>query len=247
MNKIKKLLFYVIICCFHMYGYEFISIDNDLKLTETQIIEYEKQGLSGDSLKCSILHDYYAIYLDKIDEGLYWLMVGAENGSIPLEYSYGYYLNNYSDKFRAIFFLKKSSEQGNESAKGLLSKNDETLYNLAKQFSIDYINDDNLDLFIKNAKLGNKNAALKLAQFYKTKSKKSVVESIERVNDESSYIYWLRLGLQNGSEDCLIEYVNLLLQSTDINDNIRANFWKEKISKSNGNNEIKESLLSPHK
>ena len=205
--------------------------NSSLYLSKNQILEYSIEALKGDSVKSSYLYDYYALYDDNFIEGEYWLMIGAENGDETLEYSYACILKeSHDDYFRAIFYLKKSSEKGNEAAKTMLQRLMKKI-GINEEFKInendfESINENNIHLFYNSAKSGSVEATEKLVQYYKTLNTLNITQSaLERISDETSYIYWIRIGAQNGSKNCIKEYIELLQNSPDKNDNIRAEFW----------------------
>ena len=81
----------------------------------------------------------------------------------------------------------------------------------------------------KSAHYGNKDAA-----FYLYSEKSNDVEQITKntllLNPEyESAEYWLRIGAQNGNEECIRKYIELLRKSSNNYDNIRVSFWEKKL------------------
>ena len=221
-----------------MDNIEYVNSMGFLNLTEEQLEEYPISALEGDSLKASFLFDYYSLHNDDYEEGIYWTMIGAESGDKILEYNFAYILKDiYEDELRALFFFTKSAEKGSEAAgKALIQlQNDFNkrgyIFPKEKDLPLE-INKNNVKLFSDIAKLGSQKAAKKLVEYYKRETSLcNRDKKIDRIEDEKSFIYWLRIGAQNNSKECMIEYATLLKQSSDKLDNIRSKFWIKKASK----------------
>jgi len=106
------------------------------KIPESEIPKLEIEALHGSAVAASKLYYFYHVYKLYYKEAHYWIGIAAENGDSVAQYNYGYLLLNddfidsvYSDskmkiraKERALFWLKKASENGVELAKELLKE-----------------------------------------------------------------------------------------------------------------------------
>jgi len=229
MSRINFLLFFIIFLSAFFYGDESMKCNDPLYLSDVQIETYSVLALRGDPLKASYLNDFFALYEDKISEGEYWIMIGAENGDKTLEFNYACTLKDiYNDKQRALFYFKNAAEKGLESAKMLVK--DKTEYSVPSENLLPLaVDKKNIKQFTNAAKLGSKKAAEKLIDYYRSqKIEMKKIDSVERMNKEDTFIYWLRIGAQNGSKECMKEYAELLRKSSDKYDNIRAEFWEKR-------------------
>ena len=229
MRKISFLLLFIIFLSGIFYGDEPMNSNDSLYLSETQIETYSVFALHGDSLKASYLNDFYALYENKISEGEYWIKIGAEAGDKTLEFNYACILKDiYNDELRALFYFNNAAEKGLDSAKMMLK--DKAGYSVPDENTLPLaVDKKNIKQFTDAAKLGSKEAAEKLVDYYKTKKIKMEKKvSIERMNMEDTFIYWIRIGAQNGNKECMRKYAELLKKSSDKYDNIRAEFWEKK-------------------
>lgn len=208
-----------------------IMFNMSKKLTEEELTQFSISSLYGELKYDNQLCLYYDLYLFDADEAAYWYMVGYENGDLTAAYTLGQYYS-YSNKYRAFYLLKLCAENGIEDAKIVLK---EEKLNFSQIDSNNYnsmVTSENIQFFKEGAYLGSKKAAIKLAEYYKTNNSEYVLSNtIERCIDEYSYIYWLRIGAQNGNQECIKQYYELLKTSKNEYDNIRAQFWERKIEK----------------
>ena len=56
----------------------------------------------------------------------------------------------------------------------------------------------------------------------------TIINYFKNLSDVEQIKYWLCIGAQNGSKECMKEYADLLRKSSNKNDNIRAGFWERK-------------------
>lgn len=191
-----------------------------------EIIIREKKALEGDAESAhelSVFYEYSYNNLDdlyKYEKAEFWLAIAAENDSD------GYYMKelasylisiNPNHNTRGLYWLYKSSEKGYDKAKSAIEKI-YYKYNFSFADDSDYTDFDTekIEVYKEGALRGSSQAALFLANYYK--------ECV----DEEQMIYWLRIGAQNGSKECMKKYAEVLSQGSDKNDIIRAEFWGTK-------------------
>ena len=157
---------------------------------------------------------------DNRDKTLYWLLIAAENdttGFYMKELSSYLISTNPKKKSRGLYWLYLSAQYGQDDAK----KDIENIYHeyifyLANDSDVSENNNSDITVLTELSIHGSGKASLLLAYSYKNK------------NDYDNYKYWLRIGAQNGSKECMKEYAELLRKSSDKYDNIRAEFWEKK-------------------
>lgn len=144
-------------------------------------------------------------YARKMERSFYFFNMARKNGATWCKYSINRYKN--IDEWEHL--------------------SDDEKYMSAK------ITEENLDAYIRGALLGSGIAALRLAKKYEADG--NVNEYIECLSfmgaefDENEFYipaYWYRIGAQNGNKECMKEYAILLYNSSNVYDNIRADFWK---------------------
>lgn len=206
-----------------------LEINSSLKITNSKLAANTEKALSGDLLSASKLFDHYAIYLNDTEEGIYWLMIGTENGSDEMAFNLGYQLLE-TDQNRAYFFIILAARQGNIDALEFVAKKNLDISTRNDRVIPSEVIKENIDYFHESALLGNSFAARKLAEYYIKDNNKTIINNIDRISDYSSYIYWYRIGAQNGDIVCMQEYCALLEKSKNKNDNLRSIFWGSKIN-----------------
>lgn len=157
---------------------------------------------------------------NKDDMVLYWLLIAAENDTT------GFYMKELSSYListnpkaidRGLYWLYLSSEKGNKDAA-------EDIKNVYNNYNFEFADDSDYSDEIKNniedlmlgALHGSGKAALYLyTHFY---SMNKIVQAE----------YWIRIGAQNGSKECMKKYAILLKQSSDTYDNMRSKFWEKR-------------------
>ena len=194
-------------------------------LTEEEYKRNVIQALNGDLYTAyNLLEHHLSIPMQSKEEfvkkTLYWAIISAENDTYGRNmytlYSFNKTYNFISD-VRSIFWLRKSAQLKYKDSLEEIKLLKISIENENNQDITTY--DFNLDEFKKCAESGNQYAVIELLKYYKT------------TNDTEQINYWLRIGAQNGSKECMKEYAALLKQSTDEYDNIRAKFWEQKAKK----------------
>ena len=107
------------------------DLGSDLDISESEILQLEREALNGSGEAALRLCLYYEIRKEDLEETMYWECIAAENGHVVSQYNYAIHLLNenyikayYTDpkminraKIRARFWLKKAAEQGHKYAK----------------------------------------------------------------------------------------------------------------------------------
>lgn len=206
-------------------------------LSKKTLKTLEKQALDGSIDAALKVWEYYAFSALDYESINIWEIVLCENelsNNSNGTYNYAIMLlsQKNSEKERGWYWIKRCKE-----ADYLL---DDYLDSLYKELELnDYgeslgksINDfSKMDYseIRKSAHYGNKDAA-----FYLYSEKSNDVEQITKntllLNPEyESAEYWLRIGAQNGNEECIRKYIELLRKSSNNYDNIRVSFWEKKL------------------
>ena len=166
------------------------------------------EGIFSDPLKKNLLN--------------YWTAIAAENDPTGrCQYNYyiliiseGYKLDDYR---RGVYWLNKSICLGYKVPNSCIESDSCYKNEFDEEKFINPIkNESNLELYKEVALMGSGKAAYNLSLYY------------EKQHDQSQYMYWLQIGSQNGSKECMKEYAALLRKSSDKYDNIRAEFWEKK-------------------
>ena len=182
-------------------------------------------ALKGNAKVANELSQYFEYSKDSKavenrDMALYWLLIAAENDTA------GFYMkdlssylisSNQKNHSRGFFWLYLSAKNGHDDAKkDIESIYHEYIFYLANDSDLSENNISDIAMLTELSIHGSGKAALLLAYYYKKK------------NDYDNYKYWLRIGAQNGSKECMKEYADLLRKSSDKYDNIRAEFWEKR-------------------
>lgn len=195
---------------------EYINANGSLRITDEKVLNKTiKSALLGNSGDAFKLYEHYAMANEFFDIGHMWLEVAAENSLEENDwigfYNWACCLERNDDIERQKYWYYLAY---------LNDKEKKYVDNMYPDFKID---EDNKDVIISESnvkeieikvKHGNKYLSLKLAQYYK--------------DDDEKYKHWLRIGAQNGNKECMKKYAELLKQSSDEYDNIRAEFWEKK-------------------
>lgn len=243
MMKIYKFsLILVIICTIIDMRSKIYSNENYAPLLPKNIVNndnllnYKIKALSGNSDAMQRILDYYRFEVYNVEDLEFWELIAAENGEEYSAYSYSFFC--YFEKkitIRGIFWLMKD---GNN-----ISEIEQSCELLEKDIPLDYLNSENSDIEVNDisdyellkiyALKGNPEAAYKLYFLSKTQGSCDYVLRIgaffsKTKEWENSKIYWLRIGAQNGSIECMREYSKILKKSSNKLDNIRSEFWEKK-------------------
>lgn len=218
---------------------------NDLfYLDAPEIVIKEKEALRGNPEAANELSLFYEFSNsahnddERYEKASYWILIAGENDVN------GFYMRELSTdiickspnklKTRGLYWLYLSAAREDRFATEDIEKNhNEYNFSFANDSDYEQFNKDNLDFYKDGALRGSPTAALYLANYLEGNRgvSKLMSEPIEMISDKSSYIYWLRIGAQNGSKECMRKYASILRNSTYKNDNIRAEFWEEKAGK----------------
>ncbi len=197
----------------------------------------EKQALEGSNDAALKVWEYYSFSALDYESINIWEIILCENElSNNSNGSYNYAIMLFSqksnEKERGWYWIRKCKE-----ADYFL---DDYLDSLYKEFELkkyselleisknDFPKMDHSEI-TKSAHYGNKDAA-----YYLYTERTNEVEQIAKntllLNPEyDSAVYWLRIGAQNGNEECIRKYISLLKKSSNKYDNIRASFWEKKL------------------
>ncbi len=191
-------------------------------LAEEEIIKKSEQALKGDLYAAFDLFDHYmSVSMDFKDDFMnkasYWSVIAAENDTYGRNmytlYSFNKYFNVISE-VRSIFWLKKSAGL---KYKDSLDEIERLKISIEDEFTMDVSSHKfSLEEYEESAEAGNQQAAVYLSDRYK------------KAGDKELEKYWLRICAQNGNKECMKKYAELLKQSKDEYDNIRAEFWEKK-------------------
>src|ERR1051325_9729672 len=102
-----------------------VSAVSSLTLRPNQVVKLSDEGRKGSGDAALRLSLYYGSVKVDLDRSEYWTTIAAENGNAVAQYNVWVQLNessNSDDKKRAIFWLRKSAEQGYPDAKLELQK-----------------------------------------------------------------------------------------------------------------------------
>ncbi len=219
----NKLLFLILqlICLTVLPAEESESfIFNDALLNEKDI---QRKTLLGD-LEST---DEYLNFLHTNNETttleiIMWEEIASENELLNVRniklnvnmYNYALTLHDIeNESIRAIYWLNKSNIESSDYLYQKLSEQYYDLLCLNQNKRLPLKVDKLKDL----AKIGSKQAAKKLYNYYMKKKK---------VNEA---LYWLHIGAQNGDKECIKEYVIVLKKSKNEFDTIRAEIWENSL------------------
>ena len=222
---------------------------NKLLSKDKELFLLDKKALKGDIKTSEILSSYYEVDLHDYNKADLFMCICFENN--PSEGSWNFaHLNFGADeeslRFRYLIFLSEEAE---------IKMTNSEFFEIKKEGFIEFhkkhpdfkFADDNLEYssvtnenyqyFHDKAFSGSGLAALKIAQFYEKKNTQNIYADYKRLLDvgcvynpaeEVLPLFWLRIGAQNGNKECMKKYAEILKQSDDEYDNIRAEFWEKK-------------------
>jgi hypothetical protein len=96
----------------------------DYSLTNYQVLKLSESSMDGDLVAAKRVSDYYEFVKKNKEKGMYWAMVGAENGSPEMQFRLFQKMASSSQiniQRRALFWLRRSASGGNENAKALFN------------------------------------------------------------------------------------------------------------------------------
>ena len=97
------------------------------RLTKNQIAQLTNDALAGSGDAAVKLSAYYSNVALNFDQGRYWTIIAAENGSAVGQYNAWDQLrteNDVDSKRRALFWLKRAAAQGDRDAAAQLEKSE---------------------------------------------------------------------------------------------------------------------------
>ena len=149
---------------------------------------------------------------------------------VVVRYQYLIFLcEQYEKEEKVIPFIIETYEKLHKKFADFNFSNDNLEY--------DDVTNENYQYFHDKAFSGSGVAALKIAQFYEGQSSQNYYSGCKRLLDigskynpdeENLPVFWYRIGSQNGNKECMKEYADILKQSKDKYDKLRAKFWEEK-------------------
>lgn len=239
----KNIFITVFLCCANLMSVNSFSP----RITDVEIGNLEIKALKGDYKAAMKLADFYGIDKQDLHAQKFWNCIFFENNNEAGSWNFAN--TNYSGKlgnirFQYLVFLSESYRK-EKRINTYVEQEYEQFHKKYESFSFvsddnvwEEITDTNIDDFQLNAYSGSGVAAWKLAQYYKTRNNKDTKVTYSRILDfaieatedgECTYLYWIRIGAQNGNPKCIEEYTKILKESSDEFDNKRAEFWCNKI------------------
>ena len=100
-------------------------IDPQFDIPRDKMDQVKKAALSGDGPAALRLEMYYGFGLSNAQQEEYWATVGSEDGSVTCEHNLGQILwqkDTKEDRMRAVFWLKKASDNGDAQSTDMLAK-----------------------------------------------------------------------------------------------------------------------------
>lgn len=240
----------IFILLFLMFGVIFLMNGRSDKTINKQLKQKETKALEGDTKSSQNLSSYYGTELDDIENERFWICIWFENDNLSGAWNHAWV--NYmgmKDSLRFLYLYFSCEEQmcnidPNRESRNItikIYKEDHEkypdFYFADDNLKYKEINESTFQYFYDEACLGSGLAALKLAEYYENKTSENLYEKYPRLlelgyhynPDEEKYpLFWYRIGSQNGNKECMKKYAELLLNSKDKYDNIRAEFWKKK-------------------
>lgn len=264
--KIGKFINYYSLFIFFIISLFLFSSSCKSRFSTKEIRKMESKALAGNFDSAMKLSDYYGIDLQDNATGMFWNCICFENN--PEEGSWNFSQVNYlkdgkSLRYQYLIFLCEdyikyldsssyviqSYEKFHKEFAGFSFADDNLEYNS--------VSDENYNYFYNKAFSGSGLAALKIAQFYEKTVTQDIYASYKILlyigceynpAEEVLPLFWYRIGAQNGNKECMKKYSDILKQSDDENDKIRAEFWENKINSSptsSGFNSLENSGLPP--
>ena len=129
MEKIFKFLIIIFLLVANMYCTNNknlpISSNECFQIKKSKIDKYKKDALLGSEEAAFKLFEFYEFYKNDSEKSFYWVRIAAENGHAISQHYYSYFLLKKGTKefrLRAIYWAKKSYENGNKDALDLLNE-----------------------------------------------------------------------------------------------------------------------------
>jgi hypothetical protein len=200
---------------------QFASRDEQKKL--------EYQALLGSLEAANKIASVYALV--EVEEGLYWEMIAAENGSkigahnvasfisVPSQGKNDPYRLYYLE--RSWFWLKKAADGGDFDAKEELkyfSSKHGKMYSVPEREVKKWvISKRTLSRFKRVAMIGSPSAAYSIYKYCFSKC------------SSNEKFFWLKIAAQNGYPEAYYDLGSILKKSKNPNDRERSRFWLSKV------------------
>ena len=212
------------------------------EVNKENIVDLQYQALTGNSDSLLKVLDYFRFWNYNREKVEFWELIDAEDGERFSAYNYSNhcYSGSRVSSRAAFWLLKDRQERDSNSMDPYVSPEMkaflESLDPESLSANVDSISD--VDVLKDYAFKGNRDAAYKLSKLCGDEDRHQSLLKIGAVFAKSEYwensrCFWLRIGAQNGSKECIREYIELLKNSTDTFDNARAVFWESQLDSKN--------------
>ncbi|MGN0729267.1 hypothetical protein [Treponema sp.] len=200
----------------------------------------EKQAMEGSVEAALKVWEYYSFSALDYEAISIWEIILCENelsNNSNGTYNYAIMLLSQKsfEKERGWYWIRRCKNADfliddylDNLYKELELKNDIEL----REKSINGFSKMNYSEIRQSAHYGNKDAAYYLytEKMNDFTEQNQIPKNTLLLNPEyDSAVYWLRIGAQNGNEECIRKYIDLLKKSSNKYDNIRASFWEKKL------------------
>ncbi len=210
--------------------------------SEKEYATLERQALQGSLKAAEKMFHFFA--LAESEDGFFWSIIAAENGSIIGAYNAAVFLSEASwldyDPYenyrleRKWFWLKRAAKGGNLDAKNELKTDfpETERMRLSPETEVRrwIMSRKTLSKFKRAAMLGSPEAAYRLYQHYSSHEKK-----------QKQGLFWATIAAQNGHPEAPFIVGSLMLKSSDRENQERAIFWLRKAANA-GNKEASKML-----
>ena len=130
----KRVLFVISICIFILLCFAIVIFMNkekriiandDLSLSENEIIELSEKAINGDGESAYSIASYFLFIKYDTKEAEKWLKLGADNNNVKCQYNYATLLLELNEKQnyeQAVYYLQLAANNGLETAKTKIEK-----------------------------------------------------------------------------------------------------------------------------
>jgi TPR repeat protein len=189
------------------------------KILEPELSELMTKAVRGDGEAAFKVALHFEIGLGHKLNGIYWFLIGAENGHSGCQWNLSYDLT-YDDEMdaRGVFWVKTAANNKEEYAiKKLKRQGIKFAEPLSADSEFVYIDgelsDDEITRYKEVSLQGSQKAVLVLVRYYQT------------IGDIDSLEYWYRIGAQNGNGECQYNYGKVLSTKPDMLNKERGKYW----------------------
>lgn len=193
-------------------------------LSSSEIERLSLEAVKGNGEAALQLVNYYKFGIFEEDEVFSWVIVGAENENVILEYNAAFeLLKGDKDDIRGVYWLRIAALNGNVLARNRLVNRLglplelEIPDDISFPYAYENISPQEIAYCKEGALKGNGKASLIVANYYRAIIKDVI--SAER---------WYRIGAQNGDFECQYRYGHILKGKEGIYDHERGDFWINK-------------------